>query len=152
MGSIRFFLLIAGTLLLAGCNQAVDMIEIPTSVTSVTATKYPTEVVTPRDIPTSTPQPAQTLEATPIKEQTLPSGDSIQAVLFGLAPPDSLSAGYCDFQMIREDPELKSAFAAVPNVCSDSFSIPNGRVDQLIAFGRRPDVSTRVMMGIIYVL
>ena len=152
MGNRWLFLMIAGILLLVGCSQAAEITDIPTSVPSATATKYPTAAATPTVKLTSTTQPTQTREPTPIKEQALPSGDSIQADLFGLVPPDSLSAGYCDFQMIREDPELKSAFEAVPDVCSDLFSIPGGRVDQLIAFGRKPDDSTQVMMGIIYIL
>jgi hypothetical protein len=128
------------------------MAEIPTGVPSVTATKRPTATTTPTDIPTGTHQPSQTPEPTPIKEQVLPSGDSIQVNLFGLVPPDSLSVGYCDFQLIMEDPELKSAFEAAPDVCSSLFSIPKGRVDQLISFGRKPDDSARVMMGIISIL
>jgi hypothetical protein len=145
-------LIVAGALLLTSCNQANDITDTPTSTHSATTTKHPTATATSKDIPTSTSQPTQTPEPTPAKAQALPPGESIRANLFGLVPPDSLSVGYCDFQQIREDPEIESAFEAVPDVCSDLFSIPEGRVDQLIAFGRKPDDSTRAMMGIIYIL
>jgi hypothetical protein len=73
--------------------------------------------------------------------------------LFGLVPPDALSAGYCNLQQIREDPDMNSAFESVPDVCPISFSpIPGGRVDRLISFGRAPDETERVRMAIIYVL
>jgi len=146
------FLMMAGAVFLASCSQAGEIAEIPSGVPPTAATKPPTATIAPRDNPTSTHQPSQTPEPTPIKEQVLPSRDSIQANLFGLVPPDSLSAGYCDFQLIMEDPEIKSAFEAATDVCSSLFSIPSGRVDQLISFGRKPDDSARVMMGIISIL
>jgi hypothetical protein len=138
-------------LLQAGCSQGVDITDIPTNSPTATITQYPTATAAPTDIPTSTLQPTQTPEPNPVKAQTLPLGDSIQTNLFGLVPPDSLSAGYCDFQQIREDSELISAFELVPDICPFLFSpIPGGRVDQLIAFGRKPDDPVGVMMGIIY--
>lgn len=145
-------LMMAGTVLLASCSQAAEMTAIPSGVPSTTTPKHPTATTAPTDLPTSTHQSSQTPEPTPIKEQVLPPGDSIQVNLFGLVPPDSLSAGYCDFQLIMEDPEIKSAFEAAPDVCPFLFSIPRGRVDQLISFGRKPDDSARVMMGILYIL
>ncbi len=146
-------LMMAGMLLLIGCGQAAEETEIATSIPAATNTKQPTATTVPTDIPTSTPQPTQTPEPTPVKELAFPSGDSIQANLFGLVPPDSLSAGYCDFQRIRDDPDLISALELVPEICPFSFSpIPGGRVDQLIAFGRKPDDPARVTMGIIYIL
>jgi hypothetical protein len=144
--------MMAGALLLASCSQVAEVTKGPTGIPSVTITKQPSATTVPTDIPTSTHQPSQTPETTPTNGQILSSGDSIQVSLFSLVPPDSLSVGYCDFQRIMEDPALKSAFEATPDVCSSSFAIPNGRVDQLIAFGRKPDDSARVMMGIISIL
>jgi hypothetical protein len=144
--------MMAGAVLLASCSQAAERTTIPAGVPSVTTTTHPTATTAPADTPTSTHQPSQTPEPTPIIEQVLPPGDSIQVNLFGLVPPDSLSAGYCDFQRIMEDPALKSAFEAAPDVCPSLFSIPKGRVDQLISFGRIPDDPARAMMGINYIL
>ena len=141
-----------GALLLVGCAQAVEMTDLPTSVPSATNTEQPTKTSNPTEIPTSTPQPTQTPEPTTSQERSSASGDSVQADLFGLVPPDALSIGYCDFQQIRADPDLVSAFELIPDICPILFSpIPGSQVDQSVSFSRRPDDSDRLMFGIIFI-
>jgi len=158
--SKKCFLLIVGTLyLLSGCNPSMEATVVPASLPSATFIASPTTTKNPTEIPTSTSQPVQateTVQATepaPVNVQDLPAKDAIQASLFGLMPPDSLSAGYCDLQQIWEDPDMKSVFELVPDICPSDFSpIPGAKVDRLISFGRAPDETERVRMAIIYVL
>jgi len=98
------------TLLLANCSQPDAFVtSAPIDTTTMTPTPAPTVIPAPTKTPTSTNTP------TPISAEP---DDSAQVGMFRLIPPGFLSAGYCDVNKVREDPELKSVFEAVSGGCS----------------------------------
>ena len=106
---------IALTLLLANCSQSV-----PTPAPTDTHTVVPADTSSPKPTPTPTATPAatQTPTSTSTPTPTSPAQDSpVQVDMFRLIPPGFVSAVYCDMKRIREDPDLKSVFEAVPNGC-----------------------------------
>lgn len=148
-----YLLIAASTLMLSSCSPKSDTVETPSIVPSATITTQPAATATLTVIPSPTSQPILTPEPIPTKAQTLTSADSIQINLFRLVPPDYLGAGYCNLGLIMEDPDLKSAFESIPNVCPFLGSqILGSSVDRMISFSKVPDDSTQVTMGIVYIL
>jgi len=145
-------LIMVGMLLLASCSQTIDTTDTPAGVPTALSIKQPATTATLVVTPTRTSSSTQTRELTPSNAQTLPPADSVQINLFRLVPPEFLGAGYCNLKQIMEEPDLRAAFEALPDVCPFLDSQILDSVDGMITFSVVPADSTQIIFGTVFIL
>jgi len=139
-------LIMVGTLLLASCSQTKDITETPTGVPIASSIDEPATTATLASRST------QTLDLTPTNAQALTPAGPVQINLFRLVPPEFLGAGYCNLKQIMEDPDLRAAFEALPDVCPFLGSQILDNVDATISISALPAESTQTILGIVFIL
>lgn len=152
MSKTLYLLIAFGMIFLCSCSQTSDTMETATIVGSAKITT-PAASATLTGMLSLTDQPTQPPEPTPTTADLLASADSIQINMFRLVPKDFLGAGYTNLMLIRDDPDLKSAFESIPSVSlSLRWQISGSRVDRMISFSRVPDDVATNAIGIVNIL